>query len=532
MNQILIQLLTVTDEGLTNCNFNVSTIAGSSPGFKDGIGTSALFYGPSGITINNAGNTLYIADSKNNRIRSLNLFSGAISTVAGNGNFGLVNGPAASSEFKSPLAIALDPISNSVAYVTDFLNYVIRKIDLVSNTVSTLVGTGSSGSSDGSFSTASFIMPSYMAFDVNITQQFYVTDGNLIRLVDLSAQTVKTIAGSSNGNVNGPLSTATFGNPQGLVMRPDGVLIVADLWNNQIRLVDIAANNVSVLSGTVSGGYLDGPTSTAEFSYPMSVAISPFDSGILFVADFLNNVIREIDMHINNVRTITGSQLSGYLDGPAYSAEFSNPTSVLQSPVTGNLIISDQGNNRIRVLNYGCPSGVNTYYLDFDRDGYGNSTVSISACTAANGYVINGTDCDDFNSVIFPGNPEICDGLDNNCNNLTDEGLPTYQYFLDFDGDSFGNQTVSTVACKLPLGYSSNSTDCNDFSSFIHPGQHEICNSIDDNCNDRSLNIFLYKKKSISLSSETRTLFNYLSIHHPIIQSDGRRSSDDLLPRH
>ena len=127
---------------------------------------------------------------------------------------------------------------------------------------------------------------------------------------------------------------------------------------------------------------------------------------------------------------------------------------------------------------------VTTYYFDFDGDSFGNTTLSTKSCMIPLGYSINNTDCNDFSSYIHPGQQEICNGIDDNCNDLTDEGLPVTTYYFDFDGDSFGNTTLSTKNCMIPLGYSINNTDCNDFSSYIHPGQQEICNGIDDNCND------------------------------------------------
>lgn len=97
--------------------------------------------------------------------------------------------------------------------------------------------------------------------------------------------------------------------------------------------------------------------------------------------------------------------------------------------------------------------GVETrYYQDSDADGYGNVTVSQSACSAPPGYVTNNTDCDDTTDDRYPGNPELCDGLDNDCNSVIDDGLTFVTYYSDSDGDSIGaSPTVS--ACQKPQGY-------------------------------------------------------------------------------
>jgi hypothetical protein len=77
---------------------------------------------------------------------------------------------------------------------------------------------------------------------------------------------------------------------------------------------------------------------------------------------------------------------------------------------------------------------------------------------------------------------ETCNGLDDNCNGTVDEGVKT-TYYRDADGDGYGSAATTTQACSLPTGYVTNSTDCNDGSSAVHPGATELCNNIDDNCN-------------------------------------------------
>ena len=123
-----------------------------------------------------------------------------------------------------------------------------------------------------------------------------------------------------------------------------------------------------------------------------------------------------------------------------------------------------------------------TWYLDADGDGYGNAAISITACSKPVGYVSNNTDCNDGNAGIHPGAIEICDGIDNNCNGLIDEGVKI-TYYRDADGDGYGNPLLTIQACSLPSGYVTNNTDCNDGNAAIHPGAKEICDGIDNNCN-------------------------------------------------
>ena len=90
-------------------------------------------------------------------------------------------------------------------------------------------------------------------------------------------------------------------------------------------------------------------------------------------------------------------------------------------------------------------------------------------------------DCDDNDDTINPGAPELCDGIDNNCDGEIDEGVGS-MYYRDSDGDNYGNPTNVTQACDPPSGYVLDNTDCNDNDSSIHPGASELCDGIDNDC--------------------------------------------------
>lgn len=147
--------------------------------------------------------------------------------------------------------------------------------------------------------------------------------------------------------------------------------------------------------------------------------------------------------------------------------------------------LSNTGN----VLASGCPGGVPTqnYYADLDGDGYGNAASSVAACTQPAGYVTNKMDCNDDpnagGAAIHPDAPEICNGVDDDCDGQIDEGVETV-FYPDVDGDGYGNAAASVKACTAPAGYITAGGDCNDNNSVIKPGAAEICgNGIDDNCN-------------------------------------------------
>jgi len=179
-----------------------------------------------------------------------------------------------------------------------------------------------------------------------------------------------------------------------------------------------------------------------------------------------------------------------------------------------------------------------TYYEDFDDDGYGNPDVSVQNCGAPAGYVADNTDCNDLLDSINPGQADLCNDVDEDCNPLTADGSGEtwfgdacdgpdsdqcaegayfcnagaqacddttpdtvevcngqdddcdgdtdngvlLTFYQDSDNDSYGNPAASTQACAQPNGFVGNPNDCNDGSDAINPGAAELCNTIDDDC--------------------------------------------------
>jgi hypothetical protein len=123
-----------------------------------------------------------------------------------------------------------------------------------------------------------------------------------------------------------------------------------------------------------------------------------------------------------------------------------------------------------------------TWYADYDGDGYGDPNDTILACGDPGGYSLVAGDCDDSNPDVYPGAPELCDGLDNDCNGQTDEGLGQ-TWYADADGDTYGDPAVQVVDCAQPGGYVAIAGDCDDANAAVNPGAAEVCdNGIDDNC--------------------------------------------------
>lgn len=125
--------------------------------------------------------------------------------------------------------------------------------------------------------------------------------------------------------------------------------------------------------------------------------------------------------------------------------------------------------------------GRSTYYYDEDGDGYGDPTRSEETCAPDAQQVSNNADCDDADPAINPSAEERCDNIDNNCNTLLDEGV-TSTFYNDADQDGYGNDAATAVACSAPAGYVSQGGDCNDAEPVSYPGNAEVCDLKDNDC--------------------------------------------------
>lgn len=267
---------------------SVSTLAGSTYGFADGVGSAAKFFGPDGVTIDGSGN-IYVADAINNRIRKITP-AGSVSTFAG-GTQGYADGTGTAAQFNAPVGIAIDASGN--LYVADEFNQRIRKIS-PAGVVTTLAGSGPTGAgngayADGASTSARFSSP--VGVTVDASGNVYVADFNNFRVRKITAAgIVSTIAGSVDGEMDGKGATAEFGAPNGIVVAPSGNLYVTD-YLATVR--EITPNGVvTTITGQAGGGYVDGLATVAEFAHPAGIAID--GAGNLYVADYSNGAIRKI----------------------------------------------------------------------------------------------------------------------------------------------------------------------------------------------------------------------------------------------
>jgi hypothetical protein len=122
-------------------------------------------------------------------------------------------------------------------------------------------------------------------------------------------------------------------------------------------------------------------------------------------------------------------------------------------------------------------------FVDADMDTFGDPDSPIRVCGPAPGFSADGSDCDDTNTTVYLGAPELCDDLDNDCDGLVDDGAPgTSFWYTDADGDGYGDLATAVEDCATPVGLVSDSTDCDDTTTAAYPGAIEFCDGIDNDC--------------------------------------------------
>jgi hypothetical protein len=128
-----------------------------------------------------------------------------------------------------------------------------------------------------------------------------------------------------------------------------------------------------------------------------------------------------------------------------------------------------------------------TSFADEDGDGYGDPDATAEACGTPDGYVPWGTDCDDGDAEVNPGEVEVCDGVDNNCDGDVDEGLLS-TWYADEDSDGFGDPAIVREDCadEQPSGWVADSSDCDDGEPAVNPLADEVCDGVDNDCDDET----------------------------------------------
>ena len=270
---------------------------------------------------------LYISDALYQRVRRVDAGTGTISTVAGTGaeSFSGDGSPAKDAGLAEPHGARFDGEGN--LFIADSRNYRIRRIDGRTGLITTVAGTGHAGySGDGMPAVESdLFFPLAVALDAEGNLYIVDTDNDRIRRVDAATGLISTVAGI--GEI-GPLEDgvdarqARFGRLRDIVVDGDGSLIVADGDNSLIFRIDLSEGIIHHVTGTGVAGFSGdgGPATAAQLNCPYSIALDKDRN--LFIKDCNNTRIRRVDAATRTITTIAGNGDYGFSGdgGPALDA--------------------------------------------------------------------------------------------------------------------------------------------------------------------------------------------------------------------
>ncbi|HEX4321430.1 MAG TPA: hypothetical protein VHZ52_11040, partial [Acidobacteriaceae bacterium] len=333
----------------------INTVAGNGTAGFSGDGGQAIdasFNFPRAPGFDSAGN-LYISDFNNHRVRKI-APNGIITTFAGTGTPGSTGdgGPATSAELLNPSGTAADSTGN--IYICEYGGNRIRRVDGVTGIITTVAGTGAGGySGDGGLATAAMLAnPQDARFDSAGNLYFADYANNRIRKITISTGIITTVAGNGSaataGN-GGPATSASLYGPVGVVFDATGNLYISELNGNVVRRVSAATGIISAFAGNGTAGFSGdgGPATGAELNVPYGIA---FDAGgDVFISDVNNQRIRMVSITTGIITTIAGKGTAGFSGdgGAAGIAEFNQPIELV-SDSAGQLYVADVINNRIR----------------------------------------------------------------------------------------------------------------------------------------------------------------------------------------
>jgi DNA-binding beta-propeller fold protein YncE len=279
----------------------VKTVAGMGrpgSGRDDGPAARAALNGPHSLVVAKDGD-VFVADTWNNRVRRIDARSGRIVNLAGTGRKGFSGdgGPAASAEFGGIYCLALDEAGQAL-YLADLDNRRVRKVDLRSGLVSTVAGNGKKGvPADGDDApSAPLVDPRAVAIDSRGNLYILERSGNALRVVDRSGK-IRTVAGTGergDSGDGGDAKKAKLDGPKHLCADAEGNVLIADTENHRIRLYRPDDGTIHGVAGTGRKGSagLGGSPKNAELNQPHGVTIGP--DGALYISDSSNNRILKL----------------------------------------------------------------------------------------------------------------------------------------------------------------------------------------------------------------------------------------------
>ena len=262
-----------------------------------GLATCALLSFPSAVAVDSAGN-MFIADTWNHRIRQVDAKTGIIRTVAGTGQSKWTGdgGPGISAALNEPVALVLN---GACLYIADQSNNRIRMLDLKSDVITTVAGTGDSGyNGDGMPAVESALAgPSGLALDQEGNLYIADTFNGRIRMMDHNTGFLSTVAGDGAAfryerGVNE--QSRALARPYGIAMTAEGHILITDSDHHLIRKWDGQKKEMTLVAGNGQSAWAgdEGPASNSSLSFPFGVAIDRL--GNIAIADTFNHRIRYI----------------------------------------------------------------------------------------------------------------------------------------------------------------------------------------------------------------------------------------------
>jgi len=321
------------------------------------VGTLALnntmsLNAPQDVVIDKLGNR-FISEGSGNRIIRVDR-TGNTTILAGTGAAGSVNGDGIVAQFNGPWGLAIDKDGNlyTVDNVAATGSHKVRKITIDAGykaTVSTIAGSGTAGGTNGVGTAASFNRPSGLCYDER-RNCLYVAEwsGHRVRKIDLATNTVSLIAGSGSAGITAGVGAgATFNFPWGVRLSADGNTLYVSSWTGTgLSKIQLSDNTVVVL-GTAK-------TNTLQ---PRGLYVSPANQLIISNTGgfYISKMQTEVAGNASTFTKLTSSATRGYVDGAAASAMFSGIVGITYDPYTGTFYIADgdggaSANNKIRTM--------------------------------------------------------------------------------------------------------------------------------------------------------------------------------------
>jgi len=264
-----------------------------------GLATEAALNEPYEVRFDKDGN-MYFVEMRNHIIRKVDAKTRTISTIAGVGKpgYGGDGGPATEAQFKNPHSIALD--DRGGLYVADISNHRIRRIDLETGIVESIAGNGQRQlPRDGQIARGNAVLGPRALFVGGTTMWVALREGHSVWTLNLANGKWNHVAGTGQKGFSGdgdPARNATFNGPKGIAVGPASHVYVVDTENQAIRKIDIKSGLISTVAGTGSdgrGGAGDGgPATKAQLDRPHGICVGP--DGSIYIGDTLNHRVRRV----------------------------------------------------------------------------------------------------------------------------------------------------------------------------------------------------------------------------------------------